>query len=168
MYQINFQLIFLGGLTPNPDFPVDITLSSTEFVSLHYPNLNQFGPELPGQFCQSVTKISDVICDVNQSLVCFLRGDKKTLLLGENGVWTNKDVFLSPLKKQNKNKEVTNHSYWAKMVFGPIRMFSFPPSKKQKQRSDECLSQITSLIFVTYLLTELAYQFQLGAIALFN
>ena len=51
MYQINFQLIFLGGLTPNPDFPVDITLSSTEFVSLHYPNLNQFGPELPGEFC---------------------------------------------------------------------------------------------------------------------
>jgi len=36
-----------GGLTPNPDFPVDITLSSTEFVSLRYPNVNQFGPELP-------------------------------------------------------------------------------------------------------------------------
>ena len=51
MYQINFQLISLGGLTPNPDFPVDITLSSTEFVSLRYPNVNQFGPELPGEFC---------------------------------------------------------------------------------------------------------------------
>ena len=50
---VNFTLLilFLGGLTPNPDFPVDITLSSTEFVSLHYPNLNQFGPELPGKFC---------------------------------------------------------------------------------------------------------------------
>ena len=44
----NSLLFKLGGLTPNEDFPVDSTLSSTEFVSLHYPDLNgKPGPELP-------------------------------------------------------------------------------------------------------------------------
>ena len=50
---------------------------------------------------------SDLICDENLSLLCFcfLRGDKKTVLLIENIFCTNKNVFLSPLKKQKQRSD---------------------------------------------------------------
>ena len=52
-------------------------------------------------FCKSVTRISDVIWDVNLFVVVFM-GIKKTFLSIENIFWTNKNVFLSPLKKQKQ------------------------------------------------------------------
>ena len=48
------------------------------FWSSHPPLLVS---ETKGKFCWSVTKISEVICDINLSLACFWRVDQKTLLL---------------------------------------------------------------------------------------
>ena len=53
-----------------------------------------------GEFCQSVTKISEVICHKNLLLLWgffYQRGTRK-------------------------------HSYWSKIFFGPMKIFSCPPS----------------------------------------
>ena len=60
-----------------------------------------------GEFCLSVTKISDVICDKNSPLFfCFLRGTRKHFCRSKKYFWPIRMFSCPPLK--NKNKQATS------------------------------------------------------------